>query len=43
VTQIRKSIEYALLVEATSLQEAMEVVTWWNLQKTIIELNAKAL
>jgi ribonuclease HI len=42
-TRVRKGTECALLAEAMGLQEAVELIQQWNLQNTIIELDARVI
>jgi ribonuclease HI len=42
-TRVRKGSNCALLAEAMGLQEAMELVDRWDLQNTIIEMDAKVI
>jgi hypothetical protein len=43
VTRVRFGSDCALLAEAMGFQEAVKLVQDWNLQNTIIELDAKAI
>jgi ribonuclease HI len=43
VTRVRKGTDCVLLAEAMGLQEAMELVNQWELQNTIIELDAQVI
>jgi ribonuclease HI len=43
VTRVRKGSDCVLLAEAMGLQEAITLVQDWNLQNTIIELDAKTI
>jgi hypothetical protein len=43
VTQIRKGSDCVLLAEALGLQAAMDLINQWNMQNTIIELDAKTI
>jgi ribonuclease HI len=43
VTRIWRGFDCALLAEAMSLHEALDLIQHWNLQKTIIEMDAKVI
>jgi ribonuclease HI len=43
VTRVRKGTNCAFLAEAMGLQEAMELIDRWNLQNTVIEMDAKVI
>jgi ribonuclease HI len=43
VTRIRQGSDCVLLAEALGLQAAMDLINHWNIQNTIIELDAKTI